>query len=45
MQFDKTLFRKKNVLLNMLKEFEDIMSENLYYYSHYLDEGLVNLLN
>ncbi len=44
MQFDKTLFRKKNVLLNMLKEFEDIMSENLYYYSHYLDEGLVNLL-
>lgn len=44
MQFDKTLFRKKSMLLNMLKEFEDIMSENLYYYSHYLDEGLINLL-
>ncbi len=44
MQFDKSLFRKKTLLLNMLKEYDEIMSENLFYYSHFLDERLINLL-
>ncbi len=45
MQFDKSLFKKRDILTNKLKEYDEIMSENLYYYSHYLDDEILNLLN
>ena len=44
-QFDKTLFRKRTILTDILKEYDEIMSENLYYYSHFLDEKLLSVLN
>lgn len=45
MQFDKTLFKKRDKFTFKLKEYDEIMSENLYYYSHYLDDEILNLLN
>lgn len=45
MQFDKSLFKKRDKLNSSLKEYDEIMSENLYYYSHYLDDDILNLLN
>ncbi len=44
MMYDKTLFQKKNSLNRILKEYDDIMSENLFYYSYYLDDALINIL-
>lgn len=44
-QFDKTLFKKRDKLNIKLKEYDEIMSENLYYYSRFQDDEILNLLN
>ena len=44
-QFDKSLFKKRNTFISKLNEYDEIMSENLYYYSHYLDNDIMDILN
>ena len=44
-RYDKVLYKKRGVFLSLLHKYDEIMSENLFYYSKFLDEKLLNILN
>lgn len=44
-EFDKTLFKKYDVFKTLLKEYDELMNENLFFYSHFQDEKINATLN
>ena len=45
LQYDKTLFKKREIFFNLLHEYDELMSEDLFFYSHFLDNKLISTLN
>ena len=44
-KYDKILFKKKEIFFQLLHEYDELMSEDLYFYSHFLDEKIFSTLN
>lgn len=44
-EYDTRLIKKKEIIINLLKEYDELMSEDLFYYSHFLDERILVTLN
>ena len=44
-EFDKSLFKKYDIFKTLLKEYDELMNENLFFYSHFQDEKINTTLN